>query len=193
LQQSVRHFEAALRYATADEKPKIAVDLGMVYLAAGRRGAAIAAYRDAIAARPRLVEARVALAQVLASGGEQAAAMKEIEQALSVRSNWPPALRIKAWVLATAPDAGLRKPAEAVAIAERLVQTSPKPDAALFDTLAAAQAAAGRMPAAVQAAKQGIAFAEKAGNARLAGQIGARLKLYEAGRPYRDTGEAAQK
>jgi hypothetical protein len=55
----------------------------------------------------------------------------------------------------------------------------------VLDTLGAAFAQAGRFADARRAAGEALALARAAGDSALAGEIAARLALYEAHRPYR--------
>jgi hypothetical protein len=56
----------------------------------------------------------------------------------------------------------------------------------LLDTLAAAYAEAGRFPEAVQTAEKALAAASRWDNKTLSDGIQQRLKLYRAGKPYRE-------
>ena len=73
----------------------------------------------------------------------------------------------------------------AVALAERTVALSPS-DVTL-DTLAAAYAETGRFAAAAQAARKALDFASQQANRPLAESIRARIRLYEAEMPYRES------
>jgi tetratricopeptide (TPR) repeat protein len=89
-----------------------------------------------------------------------------------------------AWLLATAPDADVRDPVEAVRLAEGLVRASASPSGNLLDTLAACYAAAGRFDAAAEAAGRAVARARAEGDPDVAAQAEARRILYRAGTPY---------
>ena len=92
-----------------------------------------------------------------------------------------------AWVLATSPDASLRDGAQAVALAERAARLAGGRQPAVLDTLAAAYAEAGRFPEAVQIASQLLELARQQDNRRLLGALEARLALYQAGTPFRES------
>ena len=92
-----------------------------------------------------------------------------------------------AWLLATHSEPSLRNPALAVQLARRATEGSDQPDPAILDTLAAAQAAAGRYDAAIRTAEDAQRRAESAGQVSLAAQIRARLGLYRARLPYRES------
>jgi hypothetical protein len=98
-----------------------------------------------------------------------------------------PVLRQTAWVLATSPDASLRDGAQAVALAERAARLAGAEQPAILDTLAAAYAEAGRFSEAVQAATRSLELARKQDNPGMVGAMEARLVLYRAGTPFRDS------
>ena len=97
----------------------------------------------------------------------------------------PHVLNELAWFLATCPDTALHNGERAVGLAERAIILSRSPDPGLYDTLAAAYAAAGRFPEACDAQNTAVFLAEKAGLARTTlNDWQARLKLYERGQAY---------
>ena len=85
-----------------------------------------------------------------------------------------------AWLLATHPSAGVRRPEAARALASRIVEATGRSDAAALDALAAAQAACGEFDAASRVAGEALALA----TGEQAAAIGERLALYRAGRPF---------
>jgi Flp pilus assembly protein TadD len=91
-----------------------------------------------------------------------------------------------AWVLATNPDAQLRNGAEAVQLAERACELSHNEEPMFIGTLGAAYAEAGRFQDAVATAKRAHALALQKGLPDLAQRNAELLKLYEAGKPFRD-------
>ena len=96
-----------------------------------------------------------------------------------------------AWIEATDPDAKLRNANEAVAFAEKAAARCPD-DGPTLDTLAAAYAESDRFKEAADTAQKAKQAAEKAKNQLLVNEIAARLKLYEAGKPYRDERSATK-
>lgn len=87
-----------------------------------------------------------------------------------------------AWLLATSPDAAVRDGAQAVRYAKAANALSGGRDAAILDTLAAAEAEAGDFASAARNQRQALAFAK--GNKLNGGDK--RLRLYENHQPYRD-------
>jgi tetratricopeptide (TPR) repeat protein len=92
-----------------------------------------------------------------------------------------------AWIDATSPEARLRDGKEAVKLAEKLAATQKQPQAKVLDALAAAYAEAGRFPEAAETARKARSAAESTGDIALIHSLNARIELYEAGKPYRDS------
>ncbi len=92
-----------------------------------------------------------------------------------------------AWLLATHPDGEIRNGAEAVELSEWATGARGREDPMLLDTLAAAYAEAGRFEEAAATARKAVDLAQGAEKDELAEELEGRLKLYEAGRPYRQT------
>jgi spermidine synthase len=90
-------------------------------------------------------------------------------------------------VLATWPEASLRDGSQAVVLAERAVRLSGGREPAILDTLAAAYAEAGRFTEAVDVTKQTLVLAERQNNRQRVEAVEARMALYEAKTPFRDT------
>ena len=87
-----------------------------------------------------------------------------------------------AWILATHPDAKWRDGAQAVTLAERCVQATQNRFPPVMNTLAAAYAEVGRDDDAVRVQVKAIEMAKGEDKASLQ----ERLKLYQAGKPYRE-------
>jgi Flp pilus assembly protein TadD len=95
-----------------------------------------------------------------------------------------------AWQLAAGADASLRNGKEAVELALRAVQLTGGQEAAVLGTLAAAYAEAGRFAEAVQTAHRAADLAARQKNPELAKSIATKILLYEAGKPYHETGRS---
>lgn len=101
-----------------------------------------------------------------------------------------PVRRRLAWILATAPDDGVRNGKRAVALAEQAVKASPR-NAAAWDALGAARAETGAFSDAIDAAgraaelTRGKRLVESGEPGDVVG-IRQRMQRYESGRPYRD-------
>ncbi|MBT8484111.1 MAG: tetratricopeptide repeat protein [Phycisphaerales bacterium] len=100
-----------------------------------------------------------------------------------------------AWILATNPDDDVRDGTTAVQLAQRLCQQSQYRSPAHLEVLAAAAAERGDFNPATRYAQQAIdrlkeALPPDAPSPPRLEAMQSRLELYQAGKPYRDTGEA---
>ena len=111
--------------------------------------------------------------------GKAAAAATEFEQTIAIQPDAIPALTGLAWIRATSAAASLRRPGQALAMAERARQLSKGQDPQAYDALAAAYAALGVFEQAVTSARLGIQVADAAGQTLLADEMRARLQLYQ--------------
>jgi protein O-mannosyl-transferase len=181
--EAIDAFEAALRlnpdYAQAH------TNLGALQHAAGRTADAMLHYRRAIALRPDNVEAHANLGLLLSAQGRSNEAVDEFKAAIGLNPENVPALAGLAWIRATANDASVRDPLEAIRLAERAIDLTAHTDIASLDALAAAYAAAGRFEEAISAARAGIDLAAAAGIPAAVDGFRARLQLYQQGQPYR--------
>lgn len=121
------------------------------------------------------------LGYVALAEGRHAEAVARTREALRLDPALAFARNNLAWLLATAPDASLRDPEQALRLAEGLVALSDAPPANFVDTLAAAQAATGRLEEAVRTAQRALDAAERERSEELARAIRARLARYRAG------------
>jgi tetratricopeptide (TPR) repeat protein len=154
-------------------------NLGAMLHVAGRLDEAAMHYRRAIELRPENAEARANLGRVLMLQGHTSEAATEFTSALAVRSDSVSALTGLSWIRATAADPQLRRPGQAVAMAERARQLSRGTDPLAFDSLAAAYAALGEFDDAVKVARLGIQAALSAGMTPLAAEMRDRLQQYD--------------
>jgi tetratricopeptide (TPR) repeat protein len=138
----------------------------------------------------------VELAQVRLQQGDERGAVADLRAALRADPASPVALNKLTWLLATDPDPQRRDGAEAVRLARQLQEIckrlKPLERAALFDTVAAAYAEAGRFDDARQVVAEALAIAQAENHPRLAGILESRQKLYEARQPYRESREASR-
>ena len=84
----------------------------------------------------------------------------------------------------------MREPEEAIRLAERACELTQYKSPLIFDTLAAAYAAAGRFPEAAGTAEKAVELAGASGQKQLADVIRSHLLLFEAGQPFRDKGRS---
>jgi tetratricopeptide (TPR) repeat protein len=156
-------------------------------------GLVLAARKQAAEARPLLEKAlreeppdarvRVVLARYYVADGRLGVAVALLREAVRIEPELTAARNDLAWLLATAADASLRSPEEALQLAESIGRVDQLSSANLLDTLAAAYAAAGRHGDAVRAAERALTLAQGE-DAQLAPQIESRLREYRRGRAW---------
>ncbi len=152
---------------------------------------AIAHFQKALQIRPGYTDARSNLSIAESQREAIRQTLVEKRELLRARPDDLALLNDTAWMLATNPNASIRNGPEAVELAQRAVRLSNAREPAILGTLAAAYAEAGRFPEAVKTAEQALALATSQNNMALADALRVRIKLYQAGLPYRDTQQAS--
>jgi tetratricopeptide (TPR) repeat protein len=140
--------------------------------------------RRGLELQPRSAAAHTNLGGVLMAQRRQSEAIAEYRLALDLSPDLLEPMASLAWVLATSSDSSLRRPAEAIQLAERAAVVTNRRDVTVLDALAAAYAAAGRYTDAVATEQAALAIVEKAGAESVAEPIRERLDLYRKRRPY---------
>jgi tetratricopeptide (TPR) repeat protein len=128
-------------------------NLGNLLMLTGQFDVAMLHFRQAIALDPLLPDAHYNTALVLEHNGQLALALGEFREASRLSPSAPLPLAGIAWILATAPDVTVRRPSEAVAVAERVAALVGDTCGSL-DLRAAAHAAAGRFDEAASLARR---------------------------------------
>ncbi len=146
-------------------------------------------YRDAITIWRSATERRATnprshfnLGNELMEAGSLPEAVASFERALRLDPDHDRALNNIAWIYATSSAADRRQIDEALRLAERAVALSEGKEANYLDTLAAAQAAAGRFGDAAATAERAVALARTNGQKALAAEIEPRLARYREGK-----------
>jgi tetratricopeptide (TPR) repeat protein len=156
-------------------------NLGDALLRVGRTSEALPHFREALRLDPGYAEAHFNLGSALNAQGSPQEAFVQFRRALDLKPDLTPALVQLAWLLASARDAALRDPDQAVRVGERAVTLTARGDANALDVLAAAQAAAGRFDAAVETAAAALALGPPE---VVAAAIRQRQRLYQQKRAY---------
>jgi spermidine synthase len=158
--------------------------LATALLAEGKDGEAAKEFREALKTRDT-PELRKNLAQALTLGGDAQGAIEQLRAVLKAKPGWPDAEIDLAWLLATAPEEGLRKPTEAMSLAVGAMSAEKVPSARFLDTLAAAEAATGRFDEAAKTAERALKLLppEQSGYAE---RIEKRRQAYASGKDWRD-------
>jgi hypothetical protein len=148
-------------------------------------------FRHTLAVTRENAIAHAQLGDALLERGRAAEALAQWEESLRLLPNYLEVANNLAWLLATTPIEAMRDPARAVAVAERARAIAERPEvadpaelASVLDTLAAAQAAAGRFADAARTASESHVLALRSGDTGLAAEVAERGALYRAGRTY---------
>ena len=142
-------------------------NLGSALLQLGRVQPALASFREAARVDPKLAEAHLNVALVSRAVGDLPEAVTGFRRALDVKPDWVTAMSSLASVLAAAPDASVRNPAEAVRLAERAVALTSRRDANTLDVLAVAHAADGDFDRAAAITTEALALNPPAAIAKM--------------------------
>jgi tetratricopeptide (TPR) repeat protein len=152
----------------------------------GKLDEAIKEYQRTLALAPHSDQAHFRYGQALQAQHHFAAAKTEYQKALDLNPQNLPAYINLAWLLATCPDSSLRDGEKAVTLAQQAEQPGGIEMPQLLDTLAAADAEAGRFDQAVIIAKRALNLPATQNDKPLAEAIRGRLELYEAHVPYHE-------
>ncbi|MXW72114.1 MAG: tetratricopeptide repeat protein [Acidobacteria bacterium] len=177
--EAERHYRRAIELDPELVEPRLG--LARMLLAADNAVGAEPVLKEALAVDPGVPEANRNLGLILAGRGEHAAAAAHLDISLAAVPDDFVALETAAWILAVYPD--VRDPERAVRYARRASELARHVSPSAADTLGAALAAAGDFEAALTAARTAEALAIDAGNPEFAGDIAARIALYEENRP----------
>jgi len=183
LDEAITRFRQALQLA-----PDIApahVTLGIALQEQGKHDEATHHFHEAVKIDPDLADAHFELGAHAASQGRLEQAVKDYREALERNPHLLGALNNLAWILATSEDARLRDGHEAVQLALQAAEMTRHKEMAILDTLSAAYAQAGRFDGAVTTAKRALDLLPSRPSP-IGDEIRARIKLFQAGKPYRD-------
>ena len=161
-------------------------DLGVVRLRQGKPDDAIAIFQGLLQAAPDSPDVRTNLGAALFAQGHRREAIAQWHEVLRQQPDTAGTLQMLAWTLATHPDASIRNGAEAVVLAQRLVNVTGGRDAMTLDTLAAACAEAGKFQDAIVIARRVLQAAIAQGNSAVAAKMQARIELFQSGSAVRD-------
>ncbi|MCE5278624.1 MAG: tetratricopeptide repeat protein [Planctomycetaceae bacterium] len=182
-EEGCRLLQQALTLKGGDQ-PQVHGVLGLAMARQKRFDEAVVHLQRAIELRPDYVEARDHLAAIWVLQGRLAEAAAQYERVVDLQPDSPAAMNNLAWLLASR-EALAGRSARAVELASRACRLTSNSNATLLDTLGVTLAADGQFDKAVVAAQQALKLAQASGQGQEAQAIQARLKLYQAGKPYR--------
>jgi tetratricopeptide (TPR) repeat protein len=157
---------------------------GLALLRVGRFAEARDQLERALAVHGEIAELHVGMALASSQLGDFARAVHHGREALRLDPALDSAANNLAWILATSPDPHARNPEESIRIMGRLLREAERPDPAHLDTLAAAYAAAGRFPDAIDTATRAEKLAREEQRSAMVEQIRVRLAGYREGESW---------
>jgi tetratricopeptide (TPR) repeat protein len=159
-------------------------NLGAVYDKLGRSAEAIDAYRQAIRFKPDFAITCYNLGIVCARLGRSAEAIEAFKQAIRVNPGFAEAYNSFAFFIATNPQIKNRDTNEAIRLARSACELADYKAPAFLDTLAVAQASAGKFSEAIDTANKALNLAEATNQPQIRDTIAYHLSFYKQGKPY---------
>lgn len=177
--EAISYYLRAL--ALRPDYPLAHGNLGNVLMQLGYPSEAAAHFRESLRLDPTNAESQYSAGSVAWARGELAQASDYFRRAVQLKPDWPMAVGALAWLLATAPDEGLRDAADAVRLGEHAVDLTRRREAEALDVLAAAYAAAGQFDRAIVTSQAALDLNP---TASLAADIRQRQVLYKQRKAY---------
>jgi protein O-mannosyl-transferase len=182
-EEAIAHLQVAAAFAPGDLE--VRNNLGWVLLQTGRPTEAIEQFQMVLTAAPHATLVRHNLALAHLHRHEPSAAVLEYRRLIEEQPDDPRLLSALAWILATWPDAGVRDPVTALALANRAHLLTDGTDPLSLQALAAAYAEAGRFAEAVDAVETALALDHPL-QPQLAPVLTSQLTHYRQGTAYRE-------
>ncbi len=181
-EKAIRLFQAGLEREKKD--PRAWQSLGNIFGDEGDYVEALKCYEKALALDPIIQDALVNSAYILTKQGRRLEAVERLETACKIYPKNLEPLKYLALIRAGSPEPQLRNPLQAIQLAKKAVALAGTNSAAYQGTLAAAYAANGQFPEAVDAIRQQLEWAEQGTNLHLVMEIKRRLDSYQSGVPF---------
>jgi tetratricopeptide (TPR) repeat protein len=181
---SIKYFNKSLELNPSD--PDTHKQLGITLLAAGKTDEAIGQFNESLRIKPDQSMVYENLGTAYGQLGKYEPAVQNWTRAIELNPDNIDALDKAGWFLAVRGEVSVEKANQAIAYAQRVCELTKYTVPAHLDTLGAAYAAAGRFTEAKVAAEKALKLARETGQKDLADAIENRIKLYEAGQPYRE-------
>ncbi len=174
-EQARTRFDVAAKLAESDSS--IWLDLGRAHLQIGQPTQAVTYFKHS--GNEEL------LASALIANGQAKEGIQIYESILTRNPDNHQVTNQLAWTLATHPEASVRNPKRALALANQLGDLSRFQDPHVLNTLGAAQASAGDFDNAVQTAVKARQLARATGMSALATNLNQCLDAYQSGKSWR--------
>jgi protein O-mannosyl-transferase len=167
--------------------------MGITLLAAGKITEAIGYLKESLRINADQADVYETIGKAYSQLGQYEHAMLNWKKALELQPNSADVLNNLGWLYATFEDATTENANKAIEYASRACELTDYNDAVYLDTLGTTYGAAGRFEEAKATAGKALSIATASGQEKLAGEIENRIKLYEAGQPYRQMQETNDK
>jgi len=182
---AIKHYRTALKI-----KPdylEAYYNLGNALARKGEAEDAIDNYHKALQLNPDFFKSYYNIARILYNQGKISEAIHNYQKALNINKETPQTLYNLAWIYATCEIERYRNGKKAVQLAEKLCGLTDYQQPLALDALAAAYAENEKFDEAVVTVQKALNLVSRFGPKELAVGLQKRLKLYQAGRPYRQT------
>jgi tetratricopeptide (TPR) repeat protein len=189
LDEAISHYQAVLD--TQPTNAEAHCQLGMALLCEGRFDEGTGHLQRALEIQPDHTAAHHSLALALAGKGRYDQAVIHFRKAIAAEPHNAEVQKNLAWLRATCPERSLRNGPEAIELAEKANRSAGGKRADVLDALAAAYAETGWFPEAVAAEGKALELAGQRNDPTSLPPMRARLALYKAARPYRETPAAS--
>ncbi|HWD92665.1 MAG TPA: tetratricopeptide repeat protein [Verrucomicrobiae bacterium] len=181
--EALKEYREALRLNPNAALPH--VNLGTLFVDMGRLDDAMSEYSEAARLAPQDPRPHYLMGKACLRRGQSAEAVKHFREALRLGPDDFETLTWLARVLAADENSAVRNGAEALALAQRANELTGSGQPFVLDTLAMADAETGGFKDAQDAEQKAIDAATAAGAQKTVPDMQERLRLYQAGRPYR--------
>jgi Tfp pilus assembly protein PilF len=185
LNKAIEEYRAALKI-----KPDYVdayYNLGNAFIRKGDAGAAIHNYRMALQNNPDFYKAYYNIAKILYGQGKIDEAIENYQKALAINNETPQTLYNLSWIYATSENRRYRNGIKALKLAEKLCMLTRYQQPLALDALAAAYAENRNFDKAVETGQKALELALQVGPKELILGLKKRLKVYEIGRPFRQS------
>ncbi len=178
--EAIAQFTAAVKYQPDFTRARL--HLVTLLVATGKAHEALAHNSELLRRNPGSPEGHVNAGSFASAQGDWGAAVQHWQAAVRLKPDFVPAVHRLAWTLATHPSAAVRNPKNALELAGHFSKLAGAQNLEALDLMAVAHAAGGAFELAAKHAQQALAAVGT--NAAMAGEIRARLTLFQAGKPF---------